>query len=126
MKTTLHWAVALAALLPFAASAGILGGSKPPSDDVLRKRAADAIGFDPEEIAISDVVKEDVTVRFKAQLADGTQYRCTTASFSGLVRIASFGGGGNVSADCVKRPGSGNGPEPRENPLKAASSRAGK
>lgn len=123
MRTSSSLFLMLALCLPGMAVAGILGGSKPPPDDVLQKRAADAIGFEPEEITISDVTKEDVNVSFKASLADGTIYRCTTASVSGFVRFATFGAGAQMSADCVKRPKSGKGPEAKENPLKAASKR---
>ena len=37
----------------------------------------------------------------------------------------SMGAGNNVAADCVKRPGSGKGPEARESPFKAASKARG-
>ena len=73
MKTCFPAACAvLLAALPSLALAGFAGGSTPPPDDVLRKRAADAIGFEPEEITVTDVKKDDVSVSFKAQLADGT------------------------------------------------------
>lgn len=115
-SSTARLAFALAAALPFSATAGIWGGSKPPSDELLRKRAADAIGYEPDEITVSDVTKEDINVTFKARLADGTTYRCTTETFSRFVSIMSMGAD-QTSAECVKRPGSGKGPEARKSPL---------
>jgi hypothetical protein len=113
---------ALAALLPAAASAGVLKAST-PSDDKLKLRAADAIGVEPGEIKLVDVEQDGNTTRFKAALADGTSYRCTLEALSGLAKFATWGQVDSSDAICTKRPGSGKGPEPKTNALLEAAKR---
>lgn len=115
-------ALALAALLPVTASAGVFKASTPP-EDKLKVRAADAVGVEPEEITITDIEQDGGTTRFKAGLADGTSYRCTVESPSGFVKFGTWGQADTSDAMCTKRPGSGKGPEARQNPLLEAAKR---
>lgn len=115
-------ALALATLLPLTASAGIFKAST-PSDDKLKVRAADAVGVEPDEVTITDVEQDGGTTRFKAALADGTSYRCTVESPNGFVKFGTWGQADTSDAMCTKRPGSGQGPEARPNPLAEAAKR---
>ncbi|MGY4516163.1 hypothetical protein [Lysobacter sp. HA18] len=115
MKTTFCVA-ALAALLPLTANAGMFRAST-PDEGKLKTRAADSIGVEPDEIALSDVEQDGTTTRFKAALADGTLYRCTVESPSGIAKFATWGQADTSDAMCSKRPGSGKGPEPHTNAL---------
>ena len=111
--------VALATLLPLAASAGVFKADK-PSDEKLKVRAADAIGVDPDEISLDEVTQDGMTTRYKAKLADGTTYRCSVEGATGLMKFGSFGAADDSAALCTKRPGSGKGPEVAKNPLQQA------
>ncbi|GAB3384386.1 hypothetical protein [Lysobacter fragariae] len=98
-------ALAVALTLPFSASAVNLFGSKTADPEKLIRATADALGYDEEEIKVSDLEKDGSATRYKATLADGTQYRCYVADpgSGALGKIMSLGQDVMSSAQCTKR-----------------------
>lgn len=108
-------ALLLAATVP-AFAQGFIHGSKPADEKKVLRNTAEALGLDEEDITLSDLEREGMMTRYRARLKDGTEYRCKIASAGGLTRIMSFGADYTTSAECVKRVGSGKGPEPAKSP----------
>lgn len=115
MKNITITALALTLALPFSAQAqGFLYGKKPVPTEKLLRYTADALGLDETDLKITDVEKEGAKTRYKTHLADGTEYRCYVEAVGGMARIMNGGSDLASDASCVKKVGSGKGPEPKK------------
>lgn len=107
--------LALAIALPLTANAGGLFGKKTAAPEKVLTATADALGYDEEDITISDMEKgEGAETRYKATLKDGSVYRCYIETSGGLVKVLSFGQGFTSDAQCVKKVGTGTDASPKK------------
>lgn len=114
MKKALPF-LALALALPLAANAGGLYGKKVADPKKVLTATAIALGYDEEDITISDMEKgEGAETRYKATLKDGTLYRCYVETSGGLMKVMSFGQSFMTDPQCVKKKGTGNGDAPEK------------